>query len=139
MKHGSVLLADSHQNMLEGIRGLLETMFESVVMVADETSLIQTVDKLTPDLIVVDLSLPTSQEVNVAHRLNKHNPDLKVIILSIHDEPTVVEKEMDAGVEGFVLNRSASTDLIPAVEEVLKGRTYISPSLGITESKISDQ
>ncbi len=139
MKYSSVLLADSHQNMLEGIRGLLETMFESVVMVADETSLIQAVDKLTPDLIVVDLSLPTSQEANVAHRLNKHNPDLKVIILSIHDEPAVVEKVMAEGTAGFVLKRSVSTDLIPAVEEALKGRTYISPSLGITESKSNHQ
>lgn len=128
MKQGRVLLADSHQNMLEGIRGLLETMFEAVVMVADETSLLEAADMLKPDLAVVDLSLPASGEVNVARRLKIRHPKLKVIILSVHDEATVVKEILAAGTGGFVLKRSAATDLVPAVREVLEGGTYISPA-----------
>ena len=129
MKKGSVLLADNHQNMLEGIRGLLETMFESVVMVADEVSLMQSIDKLAPDMVVVDLSLPVSKEVNIAKRLKTHNPDLKIIILSIHDDKTVEEKVMETGVDAYVLKRSAATDLIMAVEEIRQSRVYVSPAL----------
>ncbi len=128
MKHSSVLLADKHQNMLEGIRGLLESMFDTVMMVADEQSLIEAISKVKPDLVVADLSLPVSEEVNIARSLKKGNPDLKFIILSVHDEMSVVDECLAAGAEGFVLKRSAASDLIPAVEEVLGGGTYVSPS-----------
>lgn len=128
MKQGRVLLADRHQGMLEGIRGLLEAMFETVVMVADELSLLETVEKLKPDLVIVDLSMPGSEEINVARRLRTRHPELKVIILSVHDERTVVREVLAAGAVGFVLKRSAATDLIPAVQEVRQGRTYVSPA-----------
>ena len=114
--------------MLEGIRGLLECMFDTVVMVADESSLIEAVTKIKPDLVVADLSLPASEEVNIARSLKKDNPGLKFIILSVHDEMAIVDECLAAGAEGFVLKRSAVSDLIPAVEEVLGGGTYVSPS-----------
>ncbi len=128
MKQGRVLLADRHQGMLEGMRGLLETMFEAVVMVADERSLLETVEKLKPDLVVVDLSMPVSEEVNVVRRLKTRYPESKLIILSVHDEATVVKETLAAGALGFVLKRSAATDLVPAVEEVRQGHTYVSPA-----------
>jgi DNA-binding NarL/FixJ family response regulator len=129
MKHGRVLLADRHQNMLKSIRGLLETVFDVVLMVSDEKSLLDALDKVKPDLVVVDLSLPVSEEVNVVRRIKKHSPDMRVIILSIHDEQAAVEECMSAGAEGFVLKRSAGNDMIPAVWEVFRGNTYISPSV----------
>ena len=128
MKYGCVLLADRHQNMLEGIRGLLESMFDTVMMVADELSLMEAISKIKPDLVVADLSLPASEEVNIARSLKKENPDLKFIILSIHDEMTAVDECLAAGAEGFVLKRSAASDLILAVDEVLGGGTFVSPS-----------
>ena len=100
-----VILADSHQDMLEGIRGLLQTTFESVVMVADEKSLFEVVGKLNPDITVVDLSLPISGEVNIARKIKSHNPNLKFIVLSVHDEITAVNEIMSAGASGFVLKR----------------------------------
>lgn len=115
--------------MLEGVRSLLETVFDVVVMVADEKSLLDSLDNLKPDLVIVDLSLPVTEEINVARRIRKVKPELKVIILSIHDEQTVVDDCMKAGASGFVLKRTASNDLIPAVWEVLKGRSYVSPSV----------
>lgn len=128
MSSKCVLLADSHQNMLEGIRGLLKTEFDSVVMVADEESLFDVIEKLDADIIVVDLSLPISGEVNIARKININHPNLKIIVLSVHDETTAIDEIMSAGAAGFVFKRSAVTDLIPAVEEVLKGNTYISSS-----------
>jgi len=129
MKYGSVILADRHQGMLEGIRGLLEAMFETVVMVADKASLFDTAEKINPDLAVVDLSLLVSSEINIARQLKDKYPDLKIIILSVHDEPTVVSEIMNSGVSGFVLKRSVASDLFSAVDEVLGGKTFVSPSL----------
>lgn len=126
MNSSCVILADSHQDMLEGLRGLLKTEFESVVMVADEKSLFDVIERLRPDIAVVDLSSPVSGEVNAARKIKSYHPDLKFIILSVHDETTAVNEMMSAGAAGFVLKRSAVTDLLPAVDEVLKGHTYIS-------------
>ncbi|MBN2456905.1 MAG: response regulator transcription factor [Sedimentisphaerales bacterium] len=131
MKKGCVILADSHQNLLEGVRGLLETMFDTVVMVADKKSLFEAAGKLKPELAVVDLSLPISGEVNVAREVKSRYPKLKFIILSVHDEPAAVSEAMSAGASGFVLKRSIATDIFPAVGEILKGGTYISPSLEV--------
>jgi len=130
-KSGRVLLADRHQNMLEGIRNLLETAFDVVVMVADEKSLLDSLEKVNPDLVVVDLSLPITEEINVARRIRKRNPDTKIVILSVHDEQTAVDACLSAGATGFVLKRSATNDLIPAIWEVLKERTYVSPSIEV--------
>jgi len=129
MKQGQVLLADRHQNVLAGIRSLLETIFETVVMVADEASLLEAAERLEPDLAIIDISLPVSTEENVARRFRSRHPDLKFIVLSVHDEPTVVNEALAAGASGFVLKRAAATDLIPAVREVLQGGIYTSPGL----------
>jgi len=115
--------------MLEGIRNMLETVFDVVVMVADEKSLLDALEKVSPDLVVVDLSLPITEEVNVPRRIKKLSPEVKIIILSVHDEQIVVDDCLTAGATGFVLKRTAANDLIPAVWEVLKGRTYVSPSV----------
>jgi DNA-binding NarL/FixJ family response regulator len=129
MKQGRVLLADNHQNMLEGVRNLLESTFETVFMVADEASLMEAAEKLNPDLIVADLSLAVTKEINIARRLKTAFPNIKLIILSVHDEQAAVRECIEAGACGVVLKRRAVDDLIPAVEVVLKGNTYVSPSV----------
>lgn len=128
LKYDRVILADTHHTMLEGIRGLLETMFEAVVMVADDTSLFDAAARFEADLIVADLSLPVPRDVNIVRRLKDRFPELKLIVLSIHDESIAVEEVMAAGAQGFVLKRTAATDLIPAVRAVLRGRKYVSPN-----------
>jgi DNA-binding NarL/FixJ family response regulator len=128
MKTGRVVLADSHLTMLEGVHGLLEELFETVLMVADERSLVEAVTTFQPELVVVDLSLPGAEEANVARRLTDRFPDLRVIVLSVHDEPTVAGQLLGAAA-AFVLKRSAATDLLPAIKEVLRGGTYVSPAL----------
>jgi len=128
MKQGKVLLADNHQNMLEGVRNLLEDMFETVFMVADEASLMEAAEKLKPDLIVADLSLPVTKELNIVRRMKMAFPQIKLIILSIHDEQAAFGECIEAGARGIVLKRRAVDDLVPAVESVLKGGTYVSPS-----------
>jgi DNA-binding NarL/FixJ family response regulator len=129
MRQGRVILADKHSNMLEGIRRLLEDEVETVLMVADKISLYHALENFKPDVVVADLSLPMSTDTNIARVLKKKFPTIKVIILSIHDEKSVADDVMAAGIEGFVLKRRAVVDLIPAIREVLQGRTYISPDV----------
>jgi DNA-binding NarL/FixJ family response regulator len=131
VKHGCLIIADSHHNMLEGIWKLLQDRFEAVVMVADENSLRRAMAALDHDLVVVDQSLPVSGTGGILRRLRlfDRQPRAKVIVLSIHDEFEAAGEAMGAGAAGFVLKRSAATDLIPAVTEVLGDRRYISPGV----------
>jgi two-component system response regulator DegU len=129
MGQGRIILADKHSKMLAGIRRLLEDEVETVLMVADEISLNHALENVTPDLVVADLSLPISTKTNIAWVLKKKFPDVKVIILSVHDEKTALDDVMAAGVEGFVLKHRAAIDLIPAVRGVLQGSKYISPDV----------
>jgi DNA-binding NarL/FixJ family response regulator len=129
MKHGRVLLADGHLGILGGVHALLDALFEIVLMVADERSLNDAVKTFKPDLVVVDLSLPRTGEVNVARSLMERDSSLRVIVLSVHDDPTVAGQLLNAGVAGFVLKRAAATDLVIAIDQVLRGGTYVYPAL----------
>src|SRR5262245_52739137 len=127
-KYGRVVLADSHLNLLGGVHGLLDALFESVLMVADERSMMEALAKFAPNLVVVDLSFPDSGKANVAMRLRRSHPDVPLIVLSVHDDPTVVTEVQNAGAAGFVLKRTVATDLVPAVHQVLRGGAYVSPA-----------
>jgi DNA-binding NarL/FixJ family response regulator len=129
LKRSRVLLADSHLNMLGGGYTLLSIAFDTVMMVADEASLLDAAATFKPELVVVDLSLPHAGEANIVKRLVEHSPDLRFIVLSVHDELALVSQLLHAGAAGFVLKRAAATDLLPAVAEVLRGGVYVSPAL----------
>jgi two-component system secretion response regulator SsrB len=110
-----VLLADRHHGLSEGVRGLLETAFGTVVMVADKTSLLDVAFRLRPDVAVVDLSLARDGDLEWLKAVRQRCPGLKVIALSVHDEETVRLAAMAAGADAFVLKRAIATDLLPAV------------------------
>ena len=117
-----VLLADRHHGLTEGVRGLLETAFGTVVMVADEASLLEGAGRLRPDVAVVDLSLARDSGLGWLQALRQRCPGLKVIVLSVHDEQAVRRAAMEAGADAFVLKRAIATDLLPAVDLVRGGR-----------------
>ena len=126
MPRSCVLLADGHPHVLDAVRRLLRGRFETTVMVADETSLLETVGRVEPDLVVVDLSLPVSGCVNILNILFGRYPRLRAIVLSVHDEKTAITHALEAGAAGFVLKRTAAVDLTEAVDTVLRGETYVS-------------
>jgi len=116
-----VLLADRHHGLTEGVRGLLETAFRTVVMVADEASLLEGAGRLRPDVAVVDLSLARDSGLGWLRALRDRCPGLKVIVLSVHDEPNVRRATLEAGADAFVLKRAIVTDLLPAVDRLREG------------------
>lgn len=133
MKYGRVLLADAHLNLLTGVHSLLDSVFQSVLMASDEESLIEALRVFHPDLAVVDVSLPgpaNGTAIDMLRRLKGDFPDLPLIVLSVHDDLVVAEAIRSSGAAGFVLKRSAATDLLPAVHEVLAGGVYVSPNVG---------
>jgi DNA-binding NarL/FixJ family response regulator len=118
-----VLLADRHHALTEGIRGLLETAFGTVVMVADEASLLEGAVRLRPEVAIVDLSLARDSGLGWLRELRQRCPDLKVIVLSVHDEQSVRSAAMEAGADALVLKRAIATDLLPAVDAVRCGQS----------------
>ncbi len=111
-----VLLADRHHGLTEGVRGLLETAFGTVVMVADEASLLEGAVRLRPEVAIVDLSLARDSGLGWLRELRQRCPDLRVIVLSVHDEQSVRSAAIEAGADAFVLKRAIATDLLPVVD-----------------------
>lgn len=117
-----VLLADRHHGLTEGLRGLLETTFGTVVMVADETSLIEGADRVQPDMVIVDLSLARNSSLDWLRRLRARCPGLKVIVISVHDEQAVRSAALAAGADAVILKREIGTELLAVVDRIRDSR-----------------
>ncbi len=122
-----MLLADAHPGLVDGMRGLLATMFELVVMVADEASLFEGARRLRSDLAVVDFGLSRGHGIDLVRRFREHFPAMKLIIISNHDQASIRRSAMAAGANGFVVKRAIATDLLAAADAVLAGHQYVSP------------
>ena len=123
---GCIVLADRHPRMLTEIRSLLATEADAVLMAVDEASLLTAVQKVIPDLMIADLSFPVTGGTNVVKLIKQCNPAIKIIILSVYDDPAVVDGIIKDGADGVVLRQRAVADLIPAVREVCRGARYVS-------------
>jgi DNA-binding NarL/FixJ family response regulator len=129
MKRIRILLADDHKIFLDGLRGLLEPGFEIVGMVEDGRALVSLVQKLRPDLIVVDISMPSLNGIEAVRQIKKLDPQVKVVFLTMHADVTYAIRAFEVGASGFVLKHSASSELLTAISEVIKGRTYVTPMI----------
>lgn len=116
-----VILADRHHGLTEGVRGLLASAFDAVVMVADETSLLESAERIQPLVTVVDSSLVRGESLQWLPRLRACCPQMKVVVLSVHDEPSVRQAALAGGADAFVLKRSLSTDLLAAIDAIRAG------------------
>src|SRR5262245_14179375 len=128
-KGSCVLLADRHHGLRDSVRGLLETTFETVFMVADEASLLEGAGRLKPAVVVIDLSLSRGDMPGFLCRVTQRSAASKLLVLSVYDEPTVAEAALAAGADAVVLKRTLATDLLPAVDALLAGQRYLSPAV----------
>jgi DNA-binding NarL/FixJ family response regulator len=127
MKRASVVLADDHCMILDGLRSLLQEQFDVVDAVTDGMALVGSVARLHPELAVVDVSMPALSGLEATREIRKAFPDVKVVILTMHAEEALAEAALAAGASAFVLKNSAASELRTAMEEVLAGRLYVSP------------
>ncbi len=130
-----VLLADRHFALMEGVRGLLETTFDAVVMVADEVSLIESASRLNAALAIVDFSLIPGEGLKLVRRFRTRCPEMKLIVIGDHDEASVSRAALEAGADGYVLKRALATDMLEAVDAVLGGTVYVSPGVKTTAGR----
>lgn len=126
---GCVLLADSHPEMLKGVYQLLTSAFSTVVMVADQEALIETATAMSPQIIVMDMSLPGRATGNIVKRIAAAADTARIVVLVMLEEPNVIKEILASGAQAVVSKSSAGTELLPAITQVLEGTTYISSSL----------
>jgi DNA-binding NarL/FixJ family response regulator len=122
-----VLIADRNQDLAAGIHGLLETTFDIVFLVTDRPSLIEGAERLQPAVIVMDLSFAAGDLPGLTRELRDRAPAAKLLLLSVHDEPTVVASAAAAGADGLVLKRAIAAELMRAVDALLAGQRYFVP------------
>jgi DNA-binding NarL/FixJ family response regulator len=127
MNRPRLLLADDHTLMLDGIRMLLEPEFELVGCVEDGQMLLTAALESKPDVILLDISMPVLNGIDAAHQLRKTLPSAKIIFVTMHADADFVTEAFRAGAAGYLLKRSAASELLTAIREVLKGNHYVSP------------
>jgi DNA-binding NarL/FixJ family response regulator len=126
-----IFLADDHSIVREGLRLILSDIpnYELIGESGDGKETLELVEKLKPDITVLDISMPTMNGIDIARKLRKYVPESNIIILSRHDNELYVKQLLEYGVKGYVLKDDAGDDLIRAIEEVSKGNIYLSPKL----------
>ncbi len=131
MERLRVLLADDNDTLLDEVRAILEPKFDVVGEVGDGQALLEAARRLTPDVLVVDISMPGVSGIEAARKLQQKSSRSKIVFLTAHHEPALVEIAFEAGGMGYVLKTSAAEDLLPAIDEALGGRRYVSPLLRV--------
>jgi len=129
MKRASVLLADDHRIVAEGLKRLLEPEFDLVGVVEDGRALLTAAKELRPDVIVSDISMPELNGVEALEELKMENPGVRVVFLTMHHNVAYARQAMDAGALGYVLKHSAAEELILAVRAAAVGKTFVSPAI----------
>jgi DNA-binding NarL/FixJ family response regulator len=137
MHRARVLLADDHTLVAEGIGTLLKERYKIVGIVNDGQALVRAALKLRPDVIVADISMPQKSGLEALRELKTMGVPAKFLVLTMDADPLVAVEALEAGASGYLLKHSTATDLLTAMQEVLKGRIYTSPSARIP--KISDR
>lgn len=126
-----VMISDDHVLMREGIRQLLE--FDgSIKVIAEAADGIECLEKLEivkPDVLLLDINMPRKNGIEVLDDIRKNNLDIKVLILTVHNEVEYLLKAVDIGVEGYILKESESAELKKAINHIVNGENYIQPSL----------
>jgi DNA-binding NarL/FixJ family response regulator len=115
--------------MLAGLRRLVEETCDVVGAVEDGRALVEAVQHLEPDLILLDISMPLLNGIDAARQIRKLRPSTKLIFLTMHTSPSYVTEAFHVGASGYLLKRSAPMELLLAIEAVLKGQQYLTPSI----------
>jgi DNA-binding NarL/FixJ family response regulator len=116
--------------MLEYVRSFLSLdSFEVVDSVSDGQAAVEAVDKLLPDVVVLDVSMPVLNGIEAARRILAVSPSIKIVFLSVDDDPDICRAALETGAYGYVLKPRLDTDLIPAIELARQGHRFLSPGL----------
>ena len=129
MRRATILIADDHAILVEGLVALLRDRFDIVGTAYDGPALVEAAQRLRPDVIIADVSMPGMSGIEAMSLVKQHGIDSRVIILTMHSEPALAAKAMRAGAAAFVLKHSVGEELVNAIQEVLQGRVYLTPAV----------
>ena len=127
MARPSVLIADDHKIVVEGLKKMLHVDFDIAGTVEDGRELVTAAEQLRPDVIIVDISMPMLNGIDAVRQIKKVHEAIKVVFLTMHLDVAYAVSAFKAGASGYVLKHSAPDELVTAIHEVLKGRTYVTP------------
>jgi DNA-binding NarL/FixJ family response regulator len=125
MKKPRILLADDHTFVLEGFKKLLEDHCDIVGSVEEGRALIEATINLQPDLVILDISMPRLNGIEAAKKLKKQVPAVKLIFVTMHADMAYVDAAFRAGASGYLLKRSAATELLQSVQSVMNDKFYV--------------
>lgn len=136
----NVLLADDHVMVLDAFQRLLEPYCNIVGKVTDGRALLELAPRLKPDVVVVDIGMPVLNGLEAARQLKAAMPQVKLIVLTMNEDPDVANEAISAGASAYLLKTSAASELLLAIESVLRGKSYFTPQIarGIEEALIRD-
>jgi DNA-binding NarL/FixJ family response regulator len=129
-----LVMADDHFGIRERICDLVSPEHEVLAAFEDCESVLSSIDRLVPELVLLDISMPEMGGFLLAEHIHHCWPAIKIIFVSQHSEPAYVEKALHLGASGYVLKRALIADLLPAIREVSAGHTFVSPQLSIASS-----
>jgi DNA-binding NarL/FixJ family response regulator len=129
-----VLLVDDHAMVREGLKLILETMpgFHVAGEAEDGRQALDLVERLRPDVVVMDIAMPNLNGLDASRQIRRRFPDVKILILTSHENRQYVTQIVKTGANGCLLKRSAGTELVTALETLREGRSYVSPSVAGT-------
>jgi DNA-binding NarL/FixJ family response regulator len=124
-----VLIADDHTLVVEAFKKLIEPNFEVVGTVSNGRDLLEVAPKLKPDVVLLDLGMPLLNGQDAGERLKTLLPKAKVIVLTMNEDSEIAAAAIEKWASGFLLKNSAGSELIHAIKEVLKGKSYVTPRI----------
>jgi len=137
LRRPRVLLADDHQMLVDALKRVLEPRFEVVGTVSDGRALLEAAGNLQPEIIVLDVAMPKLNGLDAARQLKRTMPKVKLIFMTMNEDPDLVGEAFRAGASAFLLKQGAAFELTDAIEKVLKGGSYVTPSAAEGQAKIS--
>ena len=129
MAKARVLLADDHTLVAEAFKRLLEPEFEVVGTVGDGRALLRVAPELKPDVVLVDLNMPLLNGLDASEQLKQLLPRTKIIVLTMNEDAEIAHETLRTWASGYLLKKSAGSELLKAVREVLNGAKYVTPAL----------
>jgi RNA polymerase sigma factor (sigma-70 family) len=135
----SVLVADDHAIIREGLRVMLGSQpdMEVVGTASNGYEAIQFVDQNEPDVVVIDISMPELNGIDAISRMLPHHPNIKIIVLSIHETKPYVYRTLKAGAKGYLIKETAGLEVVDAVRAVQRGERYLSQRIADLLTEIS--
>ena len=124
-----VILADDHTILTEAFRKLLETRCEIVASVADGHALLEIAPGLRPEVIVLDIAMPLLNGLEAGRRVKELIPAVKLIFLTMNEDPDLAVEAIRIGASGYLLKKSAASELFKAIQAALKGESYVTPQI----------